>query len=329
MKAKLGLAIFAILLLALCGAGYLAYLHGQASHRLVAAVSRHDAPQVEALLRQGADPNVRDWKTYYEGGGEPFVPAWYEKPLARIMRRPPREGDHYIGPTALMIASYHGDLEIAKSLLAHGADVRLKGTSIDYDGDTEPVSALYEAMPMWFMEENQDKKVLSGKEAISLLLIAHGTQVNESVSGTSLLHTAAVSSKPRVVTALLDQGAKIDALDADGKTPLLKAADFARPFAENSRDAHAALILIARGADVNHQDADGNTALMLAAEYGLTDVARALLAKGANIIIRNKAGDTALKIAENNNGLSENGADDGPRTNTTVIIRILKSVGAK
>lgn len=36
------------------------------SRQLVLAVNHQDAAQVETLLARGADPNVRDWKTYYE-----------------------------------------------------------------------------------------------------------------------------------------------------------------------------------------------------------------------------------------------------------------------
>ena len=302
--------------------------HVQLNQQLVAAVNKRDPVQVERLLAAGADPNTRDWLTYYEGGGEPFIPPWYEKPLATVMRRPPRAGDRYVGPTVLMIATYHGDLALTRSILAHGADVALKGTSIDYDGDTESVSALYEALPLSFMEENQDGKVLARKEAIMLLLIAEGIPVNDSSLGTSPLHIAADGKKPRLVTAMLDKGAKIDALDPDSRTPLLQATDYARGFGEYNYDTRAALILIIRGAEVNHQDAEGNTALIHAAEYGLTDVVRQLLAKRADVRVKNKDGYSALETAVESNGTSPT-SDGRHLINNRAIIALLIQAGAK
>lgn len=319
-----------LLVMSVCILGGVSSLHRhmRLDRQLVGAVNAHDVAQAERLLAAGANPNARDLLTYYEGGSEPFTPPWYEKPLATLMHRPPREGDRYVGPTLLMIASYHGDLALTQSLLAHGADVKLKGTSINYDGDTEPVSALYESLPMWFMEENQDKAVLSGKEAITLRLIASGISVNDLILGTSPLHLAAARQKRRAVTALLDKGAKINALDTEGRTPLLQATDCARPYGEYSYDTRTALILIARGADVNHQDDEGNTALMHACDYGLTDVVRLLLAKGANIHLKNKDGSTALKIAEGSNGVSP--TTDGYHViNNRTVIALLKQGGAK
>lgn len=297
------------------------------SRQLVLAVNHQDAAQVETLLARGADPNVRDWKTYYEGGGEPFIPPWYERPLAALMRRPPREGDHYVGPTVLMVSAYHGDIGIVQALLRHGADLKRKGTSVDYDGDTEPVSALYESMPVWFMEETPEGKMLADKEAISLLLIAHGIPVNERTIAGSPLILAAEDKRFSVVAALLDKGADINAMDRDGATPLLHATDFSRLDGGLPHDTQAAAILISRGANVNRQDNDGKTALMNACNYGLTSVVRLLLAKGARIDLKDSDGKTALKIAKENNGVSIDG-NSSPIDNNA-ILRMLKQAGAR
>ena len=299
--------------------------HMRLDRQLVVAVNAHDAAQAERLLTDGANPNARDWLTYYEGGGEPYIAPWYEKPLATLQRHPPREGDGYLGPTLLMVASYHGDLALTQSLLAHGADVRLKGTSIDYDGDTEQVSALYEAMPAAFMEEIQDKTLLARKETISLLLIADHAPVNDPVLSTTLLHIAAVGNQPRLVTALLDNGAEINALNSSGETPLVETAERINANEDAFTDTRTATLLLARGAEVNHQDNSGDTALMHASNYGLTGVVRLLLIKGANIRAKNKRGETALKIAEENDGANIN----NHAINTRAVIALLKHAGAK
>ena len=88
-KRSLAWLLFASALLALIGAACVSYQRDQASQQLIAAVNAHEAPLVAVLLNQGADPNVRDWKTYYPGHGVPYKPPWYEKYLAKLMRRKP------------------------------------------------------------------------------------------------------------------------------------------------------------------------------------------------------------------------------------------------
>lgn len=316
-----------LLVMAACILGGVSSLHRhmRLDRQLVGAVNAHDAAQAERLLAAGANPNGRDLLTYYEGGGEPFTPPWYEKPLATLMRRPPREGDGYVAPTLLMIASYHGDFALAQSLLAHGADVKLRGTSIDYDGDTESVPALYEAMPAALMEESRDKKLLSRKEAISLLLITAHAPVNDRVLSTTLLHMAAAGNQPLLVTALLDNGADINALNSSGETPLVETTERINAEDDAFTDTRIATLLLTRGAEVNHQDNSGDTALMHASNYGLTGVVRPLLVRGANVGTKNKRGETALRIAEENNGANIN----NHVINTGAVIALLKQAGAK
>jgi len=57
---------FLLVVVALIGAVTYARHRADLSRQLVLAVNLHDAAQVETLLARGADPNVRDWKIYYE-----------------------------------------------------------------------------------------------------------------------------------------------------------------------------------------------------------------------------------------------------------------------
>ncbi|KAF1841331.1 ankyrin [Cucurbitaria berberidis CBS 394.84] len=72
--------------------------------------------------------------------------------------------------------------------------------------------------------------------------------------GTSLLHIAAQSGHDEIVTGLLHQGAKVDAENDFGETPLQVAIWKPRNYAIASS-------LLTFGADLNHQDITGRTAL--------------------------------------------------------------------
>ncbi|HLF85252.1 MAG TPA: ankyrin repeat domain-containing protein [Blastocatellia bacterium] len=98
---------------------------------------------------------------------------------------------------------------------------------------------------------------------------------------------AALIGHTAAVTLFLDYGVPVNAVDPNGRTPLVEAA-----FGGHIDTAEE---LLKRGADVNAQDDDGWTALMEAASKGRADFVRILLAHGADARIRNKKGWTALK----------------------------------
>lgn len=81
----------------------------------------------------------------------------------------------------------------------------------------------------------------------------------------------------------------VDARDADGLTPLMRAAD---------RDAVDVLdVLLAAGADVSLRDADGQTALHYAVCCGHTQAAGILVTHGAPLHVADKDGFTPLQVA--------------------------------
>jgi uncharacterized protein len=56
--------------------------------------------------------------------------------------------------------------------------------------------------------------------------------------------------------------------------------------------------LIAAHCDVNARNDEGQTALMMAAMFGRADVVKLLLVNGANPELRDKAGNTAVGLAQ-------------------------------
>lgn len=123
-------------------------------------------------------------------------------------------------------------------------------------------------------------------------LIDRGSDVNEKSSGsweTTPLHLAVYHCEDgealKMITALAEKGAAIDARDNYGLTPLLIAAG-GKP--------KSALYLLGRGADAGAKDNYGNTPLILAARAGNPDLIRALTEKAADVNASNDEGSTPL-----------------------------------
>ncbi len=82
---------------------------------------------------------------------------------------------------------------------------------------------------------------------------------------------------------------EIDAIDADGKTALHRAA--------LSNDLEKIKGLLAVGVNIESKDDQGNTPLHLAASDGRVDILKALAVAGADIEANNKEGETPLHRA--------------------------------
>lgn len=92
---------------------------------------------------------------------------------------------------------------------------------------------------------------------------------------------------PEVIAHLLAAGANPNAVDFQGATPLMYAAEVGTM--------ELLRALLAAGADVNAQDAKGRTALMYASEHCHTDSVRLLVKAGADVTFKDSNGYTALK----------------------------------
>ena len=91
------------------------------------------------------------------------------------------------------------------------------------------------------------------------------------------------------LSELIENGARVDAVDEDGRTALMVAV------VKNNADCVKALLVV--GADVNAKNKNGWTALMLATGLGYTDCVKTLLEAGADVNEENKNGATALMTA--------------------------------
>eukprot|EP01105_Mastigella_eilhardi_P026379 TRINITY_DN7592_c0_g1_i1.p2 TRINITY_DN7592_c0_g1~~TRINITY_DN7592_c0_g1_i1.p2 ORF type:complete len:240 (+),score=79.86 TRINITY_DN7592_c0_g1_i1:25-720(+) len=89
---------------------------------------------------------------------------------------------------------------------------------------------------------------------------------------------------------VLDSGSvHVDDTDAEGRTPLLWAAD----------SGHADVVreLLKRGANVNHQDNEGQSALHYAVTCGEAEVKQLLLENGIDTSLKDADGATALQLS--------------------------------
>jgi ankyrin repeat protein len=139
--------------------------------------------------------------------------------------------------------------------------------------------------------------------------------------GNSVLHVALLERAPdNIIKAIVNQGARINAVDNNGKTPLRLAVDLdlwesakiiadsgADPFlaaADNKSPAEIAfskgetgIKAVFSGRAINAKDSSGNTILHYAARLGGPEIISVLLELGANRSIKNIASESPNDIA--------------------------------
>jgi ankyrin repeat protein len=233
---------------------------------------------VELLLAEGADANGKG------GDDTPLIDAlWHCHPDVAILlvnHGARVEGKHSTsGESPLRMAAKDGLIELAKLLIAHGAEVE----ATDNAGNT----ALHCA-------------VVSGKRAMVELLLSRSADMNaKGCFANTPLHAAAESGYKDVVQLLIDKHAAVNPKNEFGQTPaacamesghkdivLLLAAsgvDLTIHLAAYAGDLQTVGCLLDAGADVNHQDKQGRTPLYLAVQEGNRDIAELLINRGADI----------------------------------------------
>ena len=205
----------------------------------------------------------------------------------------------------LLLVSQFGDLEIARLLIAWGADASVA----DKDGWTAlHAAALYghEAVVRLLVDGGADvsaahkcgsrplhSSAQSGHEAVARLLMDAGADVSAADGYRSTpLHDAAQNGHEAVARLLMDRGAEISAADGGESTPLHDAAEWGHEA--------VARLLIDSGADVSAVNEDQWTPLHFAAQNGHEEVARLLIDSGSDVLAVDKDGSTPLHLAARN-----------------------------
>ena len=341
-------------------------------HRLVAA---GDIDGLKKALAAGADANARDGKGWTalmyaaDKGRTLLVP-----PLLKAGADPNTRASD--GATALFMAAVHGHSEIITALTKAGADPSIEGPKgmtaeklfaarIVKEKYNRKPNALHKALRanetpavikamlelgfdanelnedgytplLWLAEKFYD----TGDNDLIELLIEGGADVNfkSRYLKVTPLHIAVDFGRYNMVSALLDHGAKVDSIDANGATPLYYLADkapkisdlvaIAKQLLDHGADinnrAHSvsplerslwtcdrmklSKFLLDRGADVrqrnNSQGKPGSTALHHAAECDrsgkITDL---LLSRGLDINVQTYKGRTPLFEAVSDHNL--------------------------
>ncbi|WP_296706716.1 ankyrin repeat domain-containing protein [Treponema sp. UBA7570] len=118
----------------------------------------------------------------------------------------------------------------------------------------------------------------------------------QDIAGSTPLHEAVRYGRVEIAKILLDAGAKVDALDAVGKSPFLLIIP-----AEKQLEMYN--VLLSANADVTQKDMYGDTVLHVCTMAAVkTDVLSVLINHGAPVNERNKKGVTPLSLAiEKNN----------------------------
>ena len=176
------------------------------------------------------------------------------------------EGRSYSTP--LSYAAGASNLPIARTLLAHGADVEGGGSS-----------------PLSYAGANGDFVEMAQ------LLVENGAKVDTlSPTGLHPLMMAAGRGNIKVVNYLLAQGANPNATGKYGLTALYSAAG-------SDYGASAAEALLKHGADIHAKYLSGLTALHQAASQGAIKVIEVLLEHGAKVDAKTDEGITPLYMA--------------------------------
>ena len=188
----------------LAGGGY-APLH--------AAVLRGDAATVRALIDKGANVNLQLTK------GSPVRRFGSQWALPSTLT----------GATPLLVAAAYLEVEIMRTLLAAGADHHVALA----DGTTPLLAAAgtsveKEARPSdllrWNIVDNDTPQIPRDEGdvlAATRLLLDAGADINRATtSGDTAMHAAAATGVTSLIQLLADRGARLDAENKAGQTPL-------------------------------------------------------------------------------------------------------------
>ncbi len=218
-----------------------------------AAVSRGDIKNVESLLQQGADVNMKDAE----------------------------------GRTALMKACHDGDTDMAGFLIEKGAHVNgavlMRAISSSGKNGHRAVGII-----RLLLDKGADANARSvdGRTALMNLIAVNGNTVTmqlmldrgenkdaETRHGGGTPEGSSREGYLQSVRLLLERGADVNARTKDGYTALM--------LASSRGHEEVVQVLLAKGADINTRNNEGKTALRLATDRGNRAIAKVLSAAGA------------------------------------------------
>ena len=222
---------------------------------LFIACKQNNNDIIHLLLKHGADAVINKGNKYGE------------YPLFVIMRHAfKQKGD-----------AHHTSLAMIKTMLAHGADTRLK----DGSGNTLfTLACRYNALDVMDILKEHDSGLIDEPDK----------------NGNTPLHNEAIAGSYDTVQYLIHYGAKVNKPNTLGQTPLLCAME--------KGQSDVATLLLASGANINHIDKNGNTVWhCLAFANGAAINCNPIIIQSALPLLnkKNNDGNTPLHIATFNN----------------------------
>ena len=191
--------------------------------------------------------------------------------------------------TPLHSACYNGKLEIVRLLIDHGADANIE----DDKGET----ALHKV-------SCGKHKLQDGVHITQLLLENGGVDVDrQNKKQQTPLHLTSYDGKLEIARLLLDRGAKVDAVDDEGISPLHEASY--RQYDSEDAGVGVARLLLERGADVNARSNERWTPLRRASYHAKPEIAHLLLDCGAWVDALDDEGFTPLHCVSRGDYSSE------------------------
>lgn len=220
---------------------------------------------VDALLKAGADPNVKHDE---------------ETPLGIAVASAVAHADE---------SEKTGDraIDIVTKLVAKGAKVGGDALVSAMTADEERRGAVLDVLLAGTLERNATVRAVAHaaeeRDAASLKKIAaKGVSWSALEAGAAPpLANAIVASDVAMVKALLDAGAPMDRMGEDGDTALLAAV--AAAAGDSDEAVRVVRAVLDRGASPNKRGRDGRTALYAAAQQGSEALVALLVAKGARV----------------------------------------------
>jgi ankyrin repeat protein/truncated hemoglobin YjbI len=194
----------------------------------------------------------------------------------------------------LTLAVVMNRVDLVKLLIEHGADVERTPFLGRLDDAERPVADLLIAsgkkVPDWMLPRACRPDVSSNELHRVTVLLEYGASIDDRGRyGLTALHYAVRGGKLQLIKLLLDRGARADALDLDGLTPLLHLAK-----TRSKADPIPVMALLAaHGANLDTRDETEGTLLMHFARRGNSEAVQWLLKHGADRTARNKSGKTA------------------------------------